>query len=66
MGQIKLPSGVEAPEGEITWNGINPEWANKAYNPFKAVQLMVRGNLQTFDATGLAKEVPIVTTCSAM
>ena len=66
VGQIKLPSGVEALEGEITWNSINPEWANKAYNPFKATQLMVRGNLQTFDATGLAKEVPIVITCSAM
>ncbi|WP_230479196.1 phage major tail tube protein, partial [Kingella kingae] len=55
MGQIKLPSGVEALEGEITWNSINPEWANKAYNPFKAAQLMVRGNLQTFNAPGLAK-----------
>ncbi|WP_254000321.1 phage major tail tube protein [Kingella kingae] len=58
VGQIKLPSGVEALEGEITWNSINPEWANKAYNPFKAAQLMVRGNLQTFNAPGLAKEVP--------
>ncbi|WP_230472127.1 phage major tail tube protein, partial [Kingella kingae] len=62
--QIKLPSGVEALEGEITWNSINPEWANKAYTPFKAAQLMVRGNLQTFDATGLAKELPIVISCS--
>ena len=64
FGQVKLPSGVEALEGEITWNSINQEWANKAYHPFKAAQLMVRGNLQTFDTMGLAKEVPIVVTCS--
>ena len=66
FGQVKLPSGVEALEGEITWNSINQEWANKAYYPFKAAQLMVSGNLQTFDTMGLAKEVPIVVTCSAM
>ncbi|SQH24515.1 phage major tail tube protein [Kingella kingae] len=66
VGQIKLPSGVEALEGEITWNSINPEWANKAYNPFKAAQLMVRGNLQTFNAQGLKTEVPVVITVSAM
>ena len=62
---MKLPSGVEAPEGEITWNAFYPDVARIINHPFKAVQLMVRGNLQTFDATGLAKEVPIVTTVSA-
>ncbi|WP_314342845.1 phage major tail tube protein [Simonsiella muelleri] len=62
---VKLPSGVEAPEGEITWNAFYPDVARIINHPFKAVQLMVRGNLQTFDATGLAKEVPIVTTVSA-
>ena len=64
-GTIKLPNGVEALEGEITWNSLYSEVAAKANHPFKAVQLMVRSNLQTFDATGLAKEVPVVTTVTA-
>lgn len=66
VGTIKLPSGVEALEGEITWNSIYPNVVAKAYNPFKASQLMVRGNLQTFNAEGLKTEVPIVVTVSAM
>lgn len=63
-GTIKLPNGVEALEGEITWNSIYPDAAVKTGNPFKSVQLMVRGNLQTFDARGVAKEVPAVTMVS--
>lgn len=66
VGTIKLPNGVEALEGEVTWNSFYPEVAKKASNPFKSVQLMVRGNLQTFNAAGLAEEVPIVTTVTAM
>lgn len=65
VGTIKLPNGVEALEGEITWNSFYPEVARKTANPFKAVQFMVRGNLQTHDAQGLAKEVPIVTFVTA-
>lgn len=65
FGTVKLPSGAEALEGEITWNAFYPDVARTINHPFKAVQLMVRGNLQTFDAMGLAKEVPIVTTVSA-
>ena len=62
---IKLPNGVEALEGEITWNSLYPEVAAKANHPFKAAQLMVRSNLQTFDARGLVKEVAVVTTVTA-
>lgn len=66
IGTIKLPSGVEAMEGEVSWNSLYPEVAARAANPFKAVQLMVRSNLQTFDARGLAQEVPVVTLVTAL
>ena len=33
VGTIKLPSGVEALEGEITWNSIYPNVVAKAYKP---------------------------------
>ena len=62
FGTIKLPSGMEALESEIKWNSFYPEVAARSKNPFKAVQLMIRSNLQTFDAAGLQKEVPMVTT----
>lgn len=66
VGTIKLPSGVEALEGEITWNSFYPDVFAKIYSPFKAVQLMVRGNLQEFNAAGLNVEVPIVTMVTAL
>lgn len=64
-GTIKLPNGVEALEGEITWNSFYPDVAKRAAHPFKSVQLMVRANHQTFDARGLAQEVPLVTFVTA-
>lgn len=64
-GTIKLPSGAEAMEGEITWNSFYPEVAAKAYHPFRAAQLMIRANQQIHDARGLVKEVPVVTTITA-
>ncbi|MFV2030821.1 phage major tail tube protein [Neisseria sp. S1] len=62
FGTIKLPSGMEALEAEVTWNSFYPEVAARSRNPFKSAQLIIRSNLQTFDAAGLEKEVPMVTT----
>ena len=62
FGTIKLPSGMEALEAEMTWNSFYPEVAARSRNPFKSAQLMIRSNLQTFDAAGLEEEVPRVTT----
>ncbi|MDD2174450.1 phage major tail tube protein [Glaesserella parasuis] len=60
VGTINLPSGVEALEGEIVWDGYYPEAMAIALNPFKTVQLMVRGNVRVFNATGRVAEVPLV------
>ena len=65
VGTIKLPSGVEALEGEITWNSFYPDAFVQVYSPFKSVQLMVRANVQVFNASGLAEEVPMVTMVTA-
>lgn len=62
IGKIKLPSKVNALEGEITWDGFYPEVAAVALNPFKNVQLMVRANVKVFNAAGLAAEVPLIMT----
>lgn len=62
IGKIKLPSKVNALEGEITWDGFYPEVAALALNPFKNTQLMVRANLRIFNAVGQGGEVPLVMT----
>ena len=65
VGTVKLPNGVEALEGEITWNSFYPDVFTQVYSPFKAVQMMVRANVQVFNAAGLAQEVPMVTMVTA-
>lgn len=60
VGKIKLPSKVNALEGEITWDGFYPDVAKLTANPFKNTQLMVRANVRTFDSSGQSKEVPLV------
>ena len=65
VGTIKLPSGVEALEGEVTWNSFYPDAFVQVYSPFSSVQLMVRANEQVFNAAGLAEEVPMVTMLTA-
>lgn len=59
-GTLKLPAGVNAMEAEIVWDGFYPEVAAIANNPFKNPQLMVRADVQVFNAQGLAAEVPMV------
>lgn len=60
VGTIKLPTGVNALEGEIVWDGFYPEVAAVANNPFKSVQIMVRADVKVFNAAGLAVQVPLV------
>lgn len=62
MGVVKLPSKVNALEGEIIWDGYYEEVAKLALNPFKNAQLMVRANVRSFDSTGATKDVPLVMT----
>ncbi|MDP8172608.1 phage major tail tube protein [Pasteurella skyensis] len=62
IGKLKLPSKVNALEGEIVWDGFYPEVAAIASNPFKNNQLMVRANVRVFNAQGQATEVPLVMT----
>lgn len=60
-GTLKLPAGINALEGEVTWDSYYPEVRVKTSNPYKNVQLMVRSNVQVFDARGLVAEEPMVT-----
>ena len=65
VGTIKVPSGVEALEGEITWNSFFPDAFVQIYDPFSAVQLMIRSDVQVFNAAGLAEQVQMTTMVTA-
>ena len=60
-GVIKLPAGTNAIEAEITWDSFYPDVRAVLLNPYKNTQLMIRSNLQVFNAAGLAAEEPMVT-----
>lgn len=60
VGTIKLPSGVNALEGEIVWDGFYPEVAAIANNPYRTAQLQVRADVSIYNAAGRATEVPLV------
>lgn len=60
VGTIKLPSGIEALEGEIKWNSFYQDVWSKLLDPFTAVQLQARGNLETHTSQGRIAQVPYV------
>jgi P2 family phage contractile tail tube protein len=52
VGTIKLPGGLEALEGEIKWNSFYEDVWEQVLDPYTAVQLQVRGNLETHGGAG--------------
>ncbi|WP_432719843.1 phage major tail tube protein [Jeongeupia wiesaeckerbachi] len=66
VGKIELPSGFDKLEGEIKWNSLYKDVAKLAANPFKAVQLQCRSNIETYGAQGRLQEVSLVTYLTVM
>lgn len=62
---LSLPKGFKVGEGEINWNSFYADAFTKVYQPFKAQQLMVRGNIQVHNAEGLTQEEQIVVILTA-
>ena len=60
IGTIKLPSGIDALEGEIKWNSFYQDVWGKLLDPFSAVQLQARGNLETHGSQGRITQVAYV------
>jgi P2 family phage contractile tail tube protein len=61
-GTLQYASGMEVMEGSITFNSFYADVFRALANPTQPVQLMLRGNLQTFEggAAGLVNEVAYV------
>lgn len=61
LGKISLPAGFEKMEGDIKWQSIVPEMADRLLNPFAFVPLQVRSNYETWDSTGRSIQKPMST-----
>jgi P2 family phage contractile tail tube protein len=61
VGTVEFFAGIEKLEAKIKWNAFYADVCRKAANPFTAVQLQVRGNLETYTASGRTQQVPVVT-----
>lgn len=61
VGTIRAFAGIEALEGKIKWASFYPDVLKKAANPFKPVQLQVRGSLEEWNTpAGRNSEKPVV------
>ncbi|MDR2452337.1 MAG: phage major tail tube protein [Candidatus Accumulibacter sp.] len=60
VGTIKLPSGIDALEGEVKWNSFYPSAWPKLLDPFATLQLQARGSLETHSSQGRIAQVPYV------
>lgn len=61
VGTIRAFSGIEALEGKIKWASFYADVLKKAANPFKTVQLQVRGSLEDWNTpAGRNTEKPVV------
>lgn len=66
IGKVELPAGFDKLEGEIKWNSLYRDVAKVMANPFKAVQLQCRSNVETYGAQGRIQEVSLVTFLTVM
>lgn len=61
VGTIRAFAGIEALEGKIKWASLYADVLKKAANPFKTVQLQVRGSLEEWNTpAGRNAEKPVV------
>ncbi|KIA81352.1 MULTISPECIES: phage major tail tube protein [Chromobacterium] len=66
VGKIELPAGFDKLEGEIKWNSLYKDVAKTVANPFQAVQLQARSNIETYGSQGRLQQVSLVTYLTVM
>jgi len=60
VGTIEAFAGFEKLEGKIKWASFYADVLKKAANPFKAVQLQVRGSMPILIGGSVNREAPVV------
>lgn len=59
-GTIEYYAGIDKMEGSMKWNSYYPEIMKKMANPFKAIRIQVRGNLEEYQGGGREGQAPAV------
>ena len=66
VGTIEAFAGFEKLEGKIKWASFYADVLKKAANPFRAVQLQVRGSMPIIVGGSVNREAPIVAILSVL
>lgn len=59
-GTLEFPSGIEKLEARLKFSSLYPEVAKIAANPYKAANLQLRANLETYSGNGLVDQREVV------
>lgn len=60
QGKLDLPSGIDKLEATFKWNSLYSDILVKVANPYKAVEVQLRGSLETYGNGGRTAQVPVV------
>lgn len=63
-GTVEYATQMEKLTGKIKWNCFYPDVLKKFANPFKSIQLMFRGNLESYTGSDRTSQAPYVLTMS--
>ncbi|ODS87298.1 MAG: phage major tail tube protein [Chryseobacterium sp. SCN 40-13] len=59
-GTVEYYAGIDKMEGSMKWTSYYPEFLRKLANPFKAVRVQVRGNLEEYQGGERVGQTPAV------
>lgn len=60
QGKIELPAGYDKMEITIKWNSFYPETFKKFANPYKAIKIQIRSNVEIYEGGDKVDEKPLV------
>jgi hypothetical protein len=60
QGKLEFPSGIDKLEATFKWNSLYSDILLKVANPFTAVEVQLRGSLETYSNSGRIAQVPVV------
>lgn len=60
VGKVELPSGFDKMEATFKWNSLYSDVLVKVANPFRAVEVQVRGSIETYGNGGRTAQAPYV------
>jgi P2 family phage contractile tail tube protein len=57
---VEFPNGFEKMTGKVKWSSLYPDVVQEIGSPFNAVQMQIRADMATYDASGAMSESSVV------